>query len=144
MLKASRVFFALGLIFAFISCVSVYITLSSGDKMMDTASAFAQSDDIKAKLEKAKAQISELKMNLPLHITELAVSLAAGALGLIGTRMRRRGPAFYTLNTLCVVCSAAIFASKNWLIGGVYLLALALGFIKIMKLTKGGTIIPEE
>jgi hypothetical protein len=144
MLKASRVFFVIGILFALISCVSVYITLSSGDKMMDQASAFAQSDDMKAKLDKAKASIAELKANLPLHIAELAAGVAAGLLGYIGTKMRRRGTAFFILEALCAICIAAAFVSKSWLIAGVYLLALVLGFIKIMQLTKGGAVIPEE
>jgi len=144
MLKASRVFFVIGILFALIGCVSVYITLSSGDKMMDQASAFAQSDDMKAKLEKAKAQISELKANLPLHIAELAAGVAAGVLGFIGTKMHRRGTAFFILEALCLICVAVAFASKSWLIGGLYLIALTLGFIKIMQLTKGGASIPEE
>jgi hypothetical protein len=144
MIKASRVLFILGIIVVLISCVSVYFTLSSGDKMMSQAGAFMQSDDLKAKLEQAKAQVSELKEHLPLHIGELALSLAAGVLGFIGTKMRARGAGFFTLEGLCLAFTALAFVSKSWVVGGLYLLALGLSFIKIMRLTKGGVVIPED
>jgi uncharacterized membrane-anchored protein YhcB (DUF1043 family) len=144
MIKASRVLFVIGILFALFGCVSAYITLTSGGKMMEQASSFAQNDEMRARLEKAKSQIEEWKAKLPLHIAELAAGVAGGALGFAGTKARRRNGAFFALEALCLICVIAVLASKSWLVGCAYLVALALGFIQIMRLTKGGAVIPEE
>jgi len=144
MIKASRILFIIGILFALLGCVSAYITLTSGDKMMEQASAFAQTDVMKAGLEKAKSHIDEWKAKLPLHIAELAAGVVGGVLGFVGTKARRRNAAFFALESLCLLCVAIVLASKSWLVGCAYLLALVLSFIQIMRQTKDGAVIPEE
>ena len=143
MIKAARVFFVLGIVFAVIGCVSVYFTLTSGDKMMSQAGSLGGSEQVKTALEKAQAQIDDLKAHLPLRITELALSLAAGVVGFAGTKMRKREAPFFVLEALCLALIAVAFVSKSWIVASLYLLALVLGFIKIMRLTKDGATIPE-
>jgi hypothetical protein len=144
MIKAARVFLVLGMAFVLIGGVSVYFTLTSGDKMMAQAASAGGSEKVQAAIEKAQAQIDDLKANLPLRIGELVLSLAAGIIGFAGTKMRKRGAAFFILEALCLALTAVAVLSKSYIVAGLYLLGLTLGFIKIMKLTKGGAIIPEE
>jgi hypothetical protein len=119
----------------------MYFTLSSGDKMIDQASGFALSADIQAKLKMAKAQLVELKSNLPLHISELIIGLLSGCLGYAITKMRRRGVAFFILSGVCALCIVLLFIAHNWLLGGISFLALMLAFIRIIQLTKNGAVI---
>jgi hypothetical protein len=144
MIKAARVFLVLGMAFVLIGGVSVYFTLTTGDKMMAQAASAGGSEKVQEAVEKAKAQIADLKEHLPLRIGELALSLAAGVIGFAGTKMRKRGPAFFILEALCLALTVVALVSKSYIVAALYLLGLALGFIQIMKLTKGGAIIPEE
>jgi hypothetical protein len=74
----------------------------------------------------------------------VAAGVVGGVLGFVGTKARRRNAAFFALESLRLVCAAVALASKSWLVGCAYLIALTLGFIQIMHQTRNGAVIPEE
>jgi hypothetical protein len=143
MIKLSRALFILGIVFVVIGGISVYFTLTTGDKMLSSGFS-AQSEKLQAQVDKAKAQIDDLKQHLPLRIAELALSLVAGVVGFIGTKIRKRGALFFALEAICLALTCLSFVSKSWFVAGLFTLGLVLSFIKIMKLTKNGAVIPEE
>jgi hypothetical protein len=144
-IKAARVLWIIGIILALFGALSIYIALTAGDKMLlSLPSSNAVADRFEAQIAKAKAGLADLKSHLALSIGLSAASVACGVAGYIGARQRRRGPAFFALEGICFALTALCFVQRSFLLGAVYALALALGFLKITALTKGGAVIPED
>lgn len=143
MLKLARALFVITLIIVALGGVSMYLTLTRGEKMLQN-SAFAANEQLQAAAVKAKAQIEDLKAHLPLRIASLVAGLGAAVLGLVMSRRRSRSTAFFVLSGLGLVLALFALATQNWLPGGAALAGLLFAFFKLLALTKGGAVLPEE
>jgi len=140
MIKAARALFVIGLVLSLIAVASVFFALTSGDKLL-ASGALAGADQYKNALQKLQTQIAYYKSHLILEVFVLLAGIAAGVLGLVGLNSRRRNASFFVLEGLCFACLVVDILSGSWLAAAIYLIALALGFSKILSLTKNGAVI---
>ncbi len=140
MIKAARVLFIIGLVLSLIAVASVFFALTSGDRLL-ASGALAGADQYKNALTRLQTQIAYYKSHLVLEVFVLLAGIAAGVLGLVGLGSHRRNASFFVIEGLCLACLAVDLASGSWLAAAIYLVALALGFAKILSLTKNGAVI---
>ncbi len=132
MIKFSRFLFILGLMLSVLGCVSLVINLVAGRKMIDAAIT-AGSDQLKAKLDQAKAELDYLETHIPQKVLELVAALGCGIAGIIYSTATKKDRKFWILSGAALLLSASQIVAKSYLLGTVYVLAGLLTFIAVSK-----------
>jgi hypothetical protein len=143
MLKAARFLFLLSVAFVLIGAVSIYFSLTTGEKAL-SSSAIQSLDNADEVIARTKATLETLRAHLGTKVVQLIGGLVAGISGYIATKARKRDLRLFVPYGICAAFLVLALALGYWIVGALELVALALSFVKIWKLTEGGAVIPED